>query len=128
MERPLYQALATKIQAILNCQESGNMEWEQRHAESVDSLTKQHMPSGGGFDSGTQFDDVASKPERLVFTTSFHHMNDVGSYDGWTDHSVIVTPSLANGFNLRITGRNRNDIKDYIHESFDVALRTIVSE
>jgi hypothetical protein len=49
-------------------------------------------------------------------------MNDGGFYDGWTDHSVIVTPSLVEGFNLRVTGRNRKDIKEYIAEQFCMAL------
>jgi hypothetical protein len=35
-----------------------------------------------------------------------------------TEHKVIATPSFQGGFNLRITGRNRNDIKEYIAEEF----------
>jgi hypothetical protein len=58
----------------------------------------------------------------LVIVTSYHHMNDAGMYDGWTDHKVIVTPSLVHGFVLRITGRNRNDIKEYIADLFQQSL------
>lgn len=75
------------------------------------------LPSGSGFDSGSTFEIDSSSPDRLVFNTSFHHMNDVGYYDGWTGHNVIVTPSF-DGFNIRVTGKNRNDIKDYIGEVF----------
>jgi hypothetical protein len=32
-----------------------------------------------------------------------------------------VTP-IFGGFDIRVTGRNRNDIKDYIAETFDSAL------
>ena len=53
-------------------------------------------------------------------------MNENGYYDGWTEHTVTVTPSLQHAFSLRISGRNRNDIKDMMHESFNYALRTDV--
>jgi hypothetical protein len=84
-----------------------------------------HMPHGSGFDGGTQFDYVASHSEKLVFNTSFHHMDEHGCYGGWTDHIVTVVPSLSSpGFNLKISGRNRNDIKELIHQSFYDALTT----
>lgn len=60
-----------------------------------------------------------------LFTALFHLMNDVGYYDGWTEHTVTVTPSFG-GVNLRISGRNRNDIKESIHQAFDTALKTEV--
>ena len=130
--RPLYQVIAATLEAARNCERTGNTEWMQRHIERIDSLVKEHMPSGSGFDSGAQFETyeqiVDGKPERLVIQTSFHHMNDGGFYDGWTDHDVIVTPSLAHGFSIRVTGKNRNDIKDYIAEVFHAALSTPVSQ
>lgn len=49
-------------------------------------------------------------------------MNDAGYYDGWTEHTITVTPAFIGGFELSISGRNRNDIKDYISEVFNQAL------
>lgn len=97
-------------------------EWRDKHEETIEYLVKRFMPSGSGFDSGTKIDLDRSTKDKLVFTTSYHHMSEHGYYDGWTEHSVIVTPSLAFGFIMRITGRNRNDIKDYMYESFYTAL------
>jgi hypothetical protein len=116
------------VQARLNCIQSGNAEWRDRHEARAELLVRKHMPSGGGFDSGVQIDLDQSTQNKLVFRTSFHHMNEVGYYDGWTDHEVIVTPDLAHGYTMRITGRNRNDIKDYMHECFDMALSTEVDD
>ena len=48
-------------------------------------------------------------------------MDDAGFYDGWTGHTITITPSFS-GINLRISGPNRNDIKDYLYETFDYAL------
>lgn len=84
------------------------------------------LPSGSGFDSGCKFDVSASRPDKLVFTTSFHHMNDAGMYDGWTDHKVTVVPSLMFGFELRVSGKDRDGIKDYIAEAFQSVLDTWV--
>jgi hypothetical protein len=121
MARYLYSELSGLIDAITRCTpDMGN-----RHKLTIANLIKQHLPSGSGFDNGTAIDVSKSHAEKLVFTTSFHHMND-GGYDGWTDHTVTVTPSFQ-GINIRISGRNRNDIKDAIHEAFDVALKTDVT-
>jgi hypothetical protein len=115
--RKLYQQIASTLQAIENCRKSGNTEWEGKHCDTLNSLVDDHMPSGSGIDNGTKLDDD-STPNKLIFITAFHHMNDGGMYDGWTEHTVIVTPDLASGFDLRITGRDRNDIKDYLGELF----------
>lgn len=119
---PVYRRIAGLVQAIRNCQKSGNTEWLAKHGDTLDRLVKEHMPSGGGFDAGTQLDLDGSTPERLVFVTSFHHLDESGVYDGWTKHTVIVTPSLAQKYKLRVTGRDRRQIKDHIHEGFHCAL------
>ena len=117
----LYAKIAQLTQAIRNCEKSGNAEWIERHIDSVESLVHQYMPSGSGFDSGTKIALDECTPARLVFETEFHHMNDVGMYDGWTNHSVIVKPEFY-GISIRITGRSRNDIKDYMADVFHQAL------
>jgi len=119
---PLYEYIASKVSAIRNCQKSGNQEWEWKHRETLEKIERNLLPSGSGFDSGSVIDMETSKPEKIVINTSFHHMTETGYYSGWTDHSVIITPSLQFGFNLRVTGRNRNEIKDYIAETFQYVL------
>ena len=125
MARYLYSELASTVDAMHTCERKPEQygEWAQKHAERISALVHEHMPSGSGLDSGTQMDCEQSHAEKLIFTTSFHHMNDDGYYDGWTDHTITVTPSFS-GFNLRISGRNRNDIKEYIHDAFSMALQT----
>jgi hypothetical protein len=80
------------------------------------------MPSGSGVDNGTILDSDKSTAEKLVFSVDFHHMEGNGFYCGWTAHDVVVTPSLAHGFHLRITGRNTNDIKEYLYDVYYAAL------
>jgi hypothetical protein len=121
----LYQQLAQTFTALVNCRNSDTLSsWEDTHLERIEALCAEHLPSGSGYDSGTTFDDVTSKPEKLVFNTAFHHMDEHGGYDGWTHHTVILTPSLVHGFNLRITGKDRNMIKTYMEDTFSAAFNS----
>jgi hypothetical protein len=122
MTRKLYQALATLVLARANCIKSENEEWRDRHEERVLKLVAEYMPSGSGFDAGTKLDLDKSDANKLVFNTSFHHMTEHGYYDRWTEHTVIVRPSLAYGYELSISGPNRAQIKDYISEAFSNSL------
>lgn len=77
----------------------------------------ENLPSGSGLDNGVRIDLERSKPNKIVFHTEFHHLNENGYYDGWTTHRIVVTPNFGR-FNLKITGRNRNQIKDYLYDLF----------
>lgn len=120
----LYQQIARTIDARLRCIATSN-DFAERH-EDVLSELNDLLPSGSGIDNGTKIDLDASKPDRLVFNFSYHHMNDGGMYDGWTDHQLIVTPSLSFGFDCRITGKDRNQTKEYLYEVYGSALREAV--
>ena len=122
---PLYRELASLLAARDNCLKSDNSdstEWLDKHTASMEYMAENYMPSGAGIDCGTKLDLVASKPNRLVFTFSFHHMNDNSMLYRWTEHTLIVTPSLTSGIDLRITGRDRNQVKDYLYETYHWAL------
>lgn len=122
MARYLYSELSSAVQARQNCIASKNDEWLTRHSERIESLVKNYMPSGSGFDHGTTLDLESSHADKLVFRTSFHHMDKYGSYSGWTEHTVTVSPSLSSRFHLRVSGRDKNDIKDMVAEVFHTAL------
>lgn len=119
--KKLYQAIASALVAHRNCQESGNTEWKDRWAERLeryDSL----LPHGSGFDNGSVVVKAESDDTKIVISTSFHHMDENGFYDGWSEHRVTVKPNLLHGISITVSGRDRNGIKDYIHETFDMAL------
>lgn len=126
--KKLYQAISLAINARENCITSKNEEWKDKHEARALQLVKDHMPSGSGIDSGTELDLDKSTSEKLVFTTSYHHMDENGMYDGWTDHTVTVQPSLAFGIDMRISGRDRNGIKEYLYDTFHSALEEEVPE
>ena len=95
----------------------GNADHIDMAHDAIGKLARQFLPSGSGFDCGSQILVEESRPDRIVLLTDYHHMTE-GCYDGWTQHKIILTPSFTKGFDMRITGRNRNEIKEYITDVF----------
>ena len=106
----VYQALAQATSGGFN------EEWAAVMEEKID-IIMQGAPSGSGIDSGTRIIAEKCSREKLVFSADYHHMNEVGFYDGWTEHLIIVTHDLIN-LNIRVTGKNRNNIKEYLAEVY----------
>lgn len=86
-------------------------------AKMVDYALRKYVreqgPSGSGVDNGTLLVLSGTSNKKITFQCSFHHMDDSG-YTRWTDHTIVVTPSFI-GFDLRITGRDHGQIKEYLH-------------
>lgn len=109
----IYQKIALILSALEHC----TAEWTEKHHETLEKIFKL-APSGSGIDCGTKLNFEKSTSEKLVFEVSFHHMNNDGFYTRWTEHFVIVKPSLAFDIDLKITGQNHNSIKEYLHEVY----------
>lgn len=119
---PLYVAIAEAVEARRSALERGDGEhygvWEEKLLYYETEL----LPSGSGFDSGTRIVRGLSGDKKIVLYTSYHHMVE-GMYDGWTEHEVVITPVLGTRrISIRVTGRDRNDIKEYIADTFADAL------
>lgn len=112
MKKKVYQAIASAISALPR-------DWAE---ERLNLIEREYLPSGSGLDAGCQILVDESHKDRIVIQADFHHMNEVGFYDGWTSHKIIVTPSLICGFDLKITGRDKNGIKEYLAQLFEHAL------
>ena len=126
MKEKVYARLARLFDAYLRNIETGNLEWRDKHEEQINEICENYLPHGSGFDSGTTFDYDRSKPNRLVLNTSYHHMDENGYYCDWSDHTVTIRASLAFGFDLAISGRDRNNFKEYATELFDSMLREAI--
>ncbi len=124
-KRTLIQLIASTVQARLNCIKSNNTEWESKHDDTLNLLTGS-LPSGSGIDHGTTIDLDRSTGECVVLTMDYHHMNDSGYYDGWTFHTIKVTPTFE-GFDLVIGGRDRNQIKEYLADTLHHALSQTIT-
>ena len=112
--RRYYSALAQAIQWYNDTTE----DFKGQAEDKIRALEKQ-LPSGSGIDSGSHVNINKSTPQKIVIDTAFHHMDGNGYYDGWTEHKIIITPCLKYGYSIRITGRNKKQIKDYLYDLFD---------
>ena len=128
MNKQIYSELALLIGARANCERTGNTAWHATHTERAEDIVKEFLPSGSGWNCGTNLDFDASTSEKLVFRGSWRHMDDFGGYAGWTEHTVTVRPSLQFGFVITISGCDRNGIKDYLSELFGCALRQQIGQ
>ncbi len=123
----LYQLIAAEIARLNYCLEMADI--QPHHADNAEDARKRltimqdELPSGSGIDCGTEIDLDESSGKKIVLSLSYHHMNDGGMYDGWTDHKVILEPSFS-GYDIRVTGRDRNQIKEYLADTFAHALDT----
>ena len=117
--------IASTIQARHNCIERDNTEWQDKHEDVLNKLANL-LPSGSGIDNGTSIDWQKSTADKLVMYAPFHHMDDGGMYDGWTEHTITVRPSFIGDRDIKISGPNRNDIKEYLHQTFDHVLGLMV--
>lgn len=131
MQQTVIKAIASRLAARMNCirdqaRQPHLAEWIDKHRDAADELARDYLPSGSGFDSGTLIDWERSRPDRLVLLTGFHHMDENGMYSGWSQHTVTVRPSLVHDIDLRISGPDRDGIKEYIADAFDSALRATV--
>ncbi|BCV23271.1 hypothetical protein [Gelria sp. Kuro-4] len=115
MAKKVYQELALCFGAWKRAKECEDEDWKDRWAQRINEIVRQNLPSGGGFDIPIRFDFETSSEDRLILHGSFHEMED-GFYADWYDFAVVVTPSLAFGFNVTIRGRfgKKQDLKDFI--------------
>lgn len=125
----LYQKLALLVAGRINGIRCNNTHyWMDNHAAYTAELVNSYLPQGNGF-AATKLELDDSTGNQLIFTIAFHHMpEELGGDDCWTEHSVIVSPDLIEGFTLIVTGENRDDIKARIAEEFYLALMAEVKE
>ena len=105
--------LAQKLAASKECVEP----FKQAALDSIEAM-QAILPHGSGIDDACYIDTAKSRKDRIVIYFDYHHMNENGYYTRWTHHNLILTPSFANGFDMRITGPNTNQCKDYFYELF----------
>ena len=61
---------------------------------------------------------LKSTHKRIVIDTAYWHP----IIRQWTEHQVVITPSFEGEINIRITGKNEGDIKEYLWDIFREAL------
>lgn len=121
----VYQQIAGLIQARKTCIETENYTWKENHENTLDEISKNLLPSGSGFDSGSKINIEASTSEKIIIDSGFHVMDEDGFYAEWLNLVITVKPSLQFGFLMTIKGipaKYKFQITDYVNDSFYEAL------
>ena len=122
----IYQELGRYINIFAQHTKNSNLFSDaivENCVEKAEDLVKKHFPSGSGFDSGTIIEWDKCRYNKIVLRADFHHMDDNGHYCGWSEHEVIIVPSFSFGYDLRVTGKDKRGIKDYIEDTFHYVLQ-----
>jgi hypothetical protein len=119
------QRISRTIEAIKICKKYGNSEWLLKHEDYLTKLEDNNLPHGSGVDNGVKVDLENSTPQKVVFRADFHHMDENGYYDGWTVHNVTIRPTF-DGLDISVSGKNRDRIKEYLHDLFYETLTKVL--
>jgi hypothetical protein len=122
---PLYQQLASAVDARLRCEKDGNTLWVERWTERI-AACQDVLPHGSGLDGDVKLDLKRSTGKCLWITTEYHHMDENGYYGGWSAFVVTVRGSMISGIDVDIRGKDRDGTKDYLAELFYCALRQVL--
>jgi len=112
MKRTVVEALASSIQARINCVGSNNDEWREKHEERIEKIARECLPSGSGIDAGCSVILEESTANKIVLSVPFHHMNDDGMYIGWITYRATARPSFIGGMTLHLEAINPFEIAD----------------
>jgi len=124
---PLYQAIAKTADWVERLQNTSLKDVKLNWLAIAETRLEHYvnmLPSGSGIDCGSKIVDASKS--KIVIQADYHHMDEHGCYCGWSHHTIVVTPSLIDGFEIKVTGRNRNEIKDYLAETYDYVLSQLV--
>lgn len=125
--KTVVQAIAAACGARQRCIAANSGEWADSWSDYIRDIERNVLPRGSGIDNGIDIDREASNDDKVVLTLGFQHMNDGGYYAGWSEHRVIVLPAFQ-GIKMGISGRNRNQIKDYLYELLEACLTSEYTE
>ena len=82
------------------------------------SWLQELLPIGNGIEAVCVI-PLKSTKKRIVIDTYYWHLNY--SYE-WTIYQVVITPSFEGEINIRITGKNVDNVKEYLQDIFREAL------
>ena len=115
------QKLANHISAYQS--KNITQEWKDNHENSIEEICKA-LPHGSGIDGKCEIQLENCTRDKIVFFVEFHHMDENGFYSGWSEHNITLTPSFLFGYDMKISGKDRNGIKDYLHQTFSEVFTT----
>ena len=111
----VYQQLARLVTAYHQVKP----DYKNGFLERIELLLYGYFPHWSRFYTGTSINLDESQTDKIVLETEYHHMDGNGFYAGWSGWKLIITPSLAYGFDLDIE-LTYDDTDNMLTDSFEV--------
>jgi hypothetical protein len=105
----------------------GENEQKRMLRRAIEEFVAEYMPKGGGWKDGTSIDLTESNDSEIVLRGTYYHVISYGNYGAPTEHKILIDASLSRGFKVKVTGRDKNDVKDELYERFVGALNTTLN-
>lgn len=120
----IYEKITLTSGARKNCALMNNLDWLEKHEQTLQDIEDNCLPSGSGFDAGTKI--IESTENKLVLQSAYHLIDDAGYYRQWVDFKIVVTPCLFGGIIVKAIGKFSalekplygSGTRDYIEETF----------
>jgi hypothetical protein len=115
----VYQEIATSLLSmnLAFYKPKFKEEIETEEYDKILDIMKNHMPVKLQFGK-TFFDFERSTPEKLVFHMNYHHVDNHAVFNGWTMHTIIITPSLTSEIDIKVAGKDRDQCNGHIMDVF----------
>ena len=118
-----------KISRVLSRYHNCNQTYSDRADEQLKEIEQNLLPSGSGFDAGSEICRDKMNDEKFVILTAYHVMSEHGYYTGWIENiKITVKPAFVGGFDFSVKGRFsdfhdayglKDCIEDTIHHILD---------
>lgn len=116
MKTKLIARIYRILQAKEDCKNTNNIEWLNNHEFSLFEIERNNLPHGSGIDSGCTI-DREFKENKVILNVPFHNMDEFGGYCGWSEFKIICKPEF-DGISLKIIGKDKYYVKDYLYDLF----------
>ena len=122
MKTTLVSALINTSKLIDNYKSSDHTDWAAFHEEKLAKLCRDHLPRGIGV-FGVSV--AATTDTKAVFYCLYRHTDKHGYFVCNTAYRIVVRPTFT-GLAIRVLGRNKYNVKEYLADQFRDALERIV--
>lgn len=132
--------IAYIAEALDIAERNRNHPWIEKWEAELEQLENM-LPHGSGLDGVVEIDRSATSSDKITIVFDYHHMDEFGGYQGWSEWRLVVSADLLGlTYDLECvedceyrtsdgdeewtyTASEDDSLMDYFVETFDIALQ-----
>lgn len=125
MKTTLISRIYRVLQARENCKKDATkLDWFNNHDFTLYQIERNYLPHGSGINSGCTIEREFKK-DCVILHVPYHNMDENGYYCGWSDFKIVCKPEF-DGISLKIIGKDKYFVKDYLYDLFNNCLTEMI--